>query len=43
MIDDDESGAVGGMRNGKENRITRRKPAPASLCPSQISHDFTWD
>jgi hypothetical protein len=28
---DDESGAVGGML-GRENRSTRRKPAPVPLC-----------
>jgi hypothetical protein len=42
MIDDDY-GVVGGMRIGKGNRSTRRKPAPVPLCPSQIPHDLTWD
>jgi hypothetical protein len=28
MIDDDECGAVGGMRIGKGNLNIRRKPAP---------------
>jgi hypothetical protein len=28
MIDDDECGAVGGMRIGRGNRSTRRKPVP---------------
>jgi hypothetical protein len=28
MIDDDNYGAVGGMRIGRGNRSTRRKPAP---------------
>jgi hypothetical protein len=28
MIDDGDYGAVGGMRIGKGNRSTRRKPAP---------------
>jgi hypothetical protein len=28
MIDDDDYGAVGGMRIGRGNRSTRRKPAP---------------
>jgi hypothetical protein len=37
---DDECGAVDGMRIGKGNRSTRRKPAPASLCPPQIPHDL---
>jgi hypothetical protein len=44
MIDDDDDyGAVGGMRNGRGNRNTRRKPAPVPLCPPQIPHDLTWD
>jgi hypothetical protein len=29
-------GAVGGMRIGRGNRSTRRKPAPVSFCSSQI-------
>jgi hypothetical protein len=41
MMDDDECGAVGGMRIGRGNRNTRRKPAPVPLCP-QIPHDSTW-
>jgi hypothetical protein len=41
MIDDD-CGAVGGMRIGKRNRSTRRKTAPVSLYPPQISHGLTW-
>jgi hypothetical protein len=43
LDDDDECGAVGGMRTGRETRSTRRKPAPVSLCPPQIPHDLTWD
>jgi hypothetical protein len=31
------------MRIGRGNRRTRRKPAPAPLCPPQIPHDLTWD
>jgi hypothetical protein len=42
MIDDDY-GAVGGMRIGRGNRSTRRKPALVSLCPPQIPNDLTWD
>jgi hypothetical protein len=42
MIDDDY-GAVGGMRIGRRNRSTRRKPAPVPLCPPKIPHDLTWD
>jgi hypothetical protein len=37
---DDECEAVGGMRIGKGNRSTRRKPAPVPLCPPQIPHDL---
>jgi hypothetical protein len=40
--DDDECGAVGGMRIGRENRSTRRKPNPVPLSPPQIPHDRTW-
>jgi hypothetical protein len=43
MIDNDEYGAVGGMRIRRRNRSTRRKPAPVPLCPPQIPHDLTWD
>jgi hypothetical protein len=32
---------VGGMRIGRGNRSTRRKPATAPLCPLQITHDLT--
>jgi hypothetical protein len=42
MIDDDY-GAVCGMRIGRGNRSTRRKPAPVPLCTAQIPHDLTWD
>jgi hypothetical protein len=38
---DGERGSVGEMKIGKGNRRTRRKPAPAPLCPPQISHDLT--
>jgi hypothetical protein len=41
MIDDDECGAVGGMRIGRGNRSTRRKPASLPLCPPKI-HYLTW-
>jgi hypothetical protein len=41
MIDDDECGPIGGMKIGKGNRSTRRKPAPAPLCTPQIPHDQT--
>jgi hypothetical protein len=42
MTDDDECGAVGGMRIGRGSRSTRRKPAPVPFCPPQIPHDLTW-
>jgi hypothetical protein len=29
------------MKNGRGNRSTRRKPAPAPLCPPQIPLDQT--
>jgi hypothetical protein len=38
-IDDDECGAVGGMKIGRGNRSSRRKHAPAPLCAPQIPHD----
>jgi hypothetical protein len=31
------------MKIGRENQSTRRKPAPASLCPPQIPLDQTQD
>jgi hypothetical protein len=42
MIDEDDCGAIGGMKIGRGNQSTRRKPAPAPLCPPQIPHDQTW-
>jgi hypothetical protein len=42
MIDGDVCGTVGGMRIGRENRSTRRKPAPVPFCIPQIPHDLTW-
>jgi hypothetical protein len=39
---DCEDGEFGGM-NGKGNRSTRRKPAPAPLCPPQTPVDQTRD
>jgi hypothetical protein len=41
MIDDGDCGAIGGMKIGRGNRSTRRKPAPAPLCQPQIPHDQT--
>jgi hypothetical protein len=42
MRDDDECGAVGGMRIGRGNRSIRRKAAQGALCPPQIPHDLIW-
>jgi hypothetical protein len=41
MIDDD-CGAIGGMRIGRRNRNTRRKPAPVPICLPEIPADVTW-
>jgi hypothetical protein len=41
-MDDEECGAVGGMRIGRGNRSTRRKLALVPLCAPQIPHDLTW-
>jgi hypothetical protein len=43
IIDYDERGAISGMRIGRLNRSTGRKPAPVPLCPPQIPHDLIWD
>jgi hypothetical protein len=43
MIDDYDYGAVGGLRIGRGNQNSRRKPAPVALCLPQIPHDLTWD
>jgi hypothetical protein len=42
MKDDDECGAVSGMRIGSGKESTWRNPAPVPLCPPQIPHDLTW-
>jgi hypothetical protein len=42
MIDDDEYGAVGGMRIDSGNRSTCRKPSPVPFCPPQIPHVLIW-
>jgi hypothetical protein len=39
MTDDGDCGEIGGMKIGRENRSTRRKPAPAPLCPPQSPHN----
>jgi hypothetical protein len=41
MIDEGDCGAIGGMKIGRGNRSTRRKSAPAPLCPPLIPHDQT--
>jgi hypothetical protein len=41
MIDVGDCGAIGGMEITRGNRSTRRKLAPAPLCPPQIPHDQT--
>jgi hypothetical protein len=38
---DYDDGEFGGIKIGRGNRSTRRKPAPAPLCPSQIPLDQT--
>jgi hypothetical protein len=39
MIGDGDFGAIGGMKIGRGNQSTWRKPAPAPLCPPQNPHD----
>jgi hypothetical protein len=43
MIGEGDCGATGGMKIGRGNRSTWRKPAPAPLCPPQIPLDQTRD
>jgi hypothetical protein len=38
-IDDGDCGAIGGVKIGRGNRSTRRKPTTAPLCQPQIPHD----
>jgi hypothetical protein len=38
---DYDNGEFGGIKIGKGNRSTRRKPAPVPLCPPQIPLDQT--
>jgi hypothetical protein len=38
MIGDVDCGGTGRIKIGRGNRSTRRKPAPASLCPPHIPH-----
>jgi hypothetical protein len=37
MIGDGDCGEIGGMKIGRGNRNTWRKPAPVPLCPPQIT------
>jgi hypothetical protein len=39
MIGEGDCEEIGGMKIGRGNRSTRRKPAPAPLSPPQIPHD----
>jgi hypothetical protein len=41
MIDEGDCGAIGGLKIGRANQSTRRKPAPAPPCPPQMPHDQT--
>jgi hypothetical protein len=41
MINEGDCGAIGGMKVGRGNRSTRRKPAPAPFCPPQIPRHQT--
>jgi hypothetical protein len=41
MIDDGDCEAIGGIKIGRGNRSTRRKPVSAPLYPPQIPHDQT--
>jgi hypothetical protein len=38
MDDDDECGAIGGIKIGKGNKSTGGKPVAVALCPPQIPH-----
>jgi hypothetical protein len=37
-IGDGDCGKIDGMKIGRGNRSTSKKPAPAPLCPPQIPH-----
>jgi hypothetical protein len=41
VIDDGDCEAIGGMKTGRGNQSTRKKPFPVPLCPPQIPHDQT--
>jgi hypothetical protein len=38
MIGDGDCGEICGMKIGRGDRSTRRKPAPVPLCPPQVPH-----
>jgi hypothetical protein len=40
MRDNSDCAAIGGINIGRGNRSTRRKPAPAPLCPPQTPHNL---
>jgi hypothetical protein len=40
MIGDGDCGEIDGMEIGRGNRSTRRKSAPAPLCPPKSPHDL---
>jgi hypothetical protein len=40
MRGDNDCGAIGGMRIGRGNQNTRRRPAPVPFCPPQIPDDL---
>jgi hypothetical protein len=41
LIDDGDCGAIGGMKIGRRNRSTLRKPAGEPTCSPQVPHDQT--
>jgi hypothetical protein len=43
MLGEGDCVAIGGMKIGRGNRSTWRKPAPAPLCPPQIPLDQIRD
>jgi hypothetical protein len=43
MIGEGDCGAIGGIKIGRGNRSTRRKPAPAPFCLPQIPLGQTRD
>ncbi|PNF29228.1 hypothetical protein B7P43_G10773 [Cryptotermes secundus] len=41
MIEEDDCGAIGGMKIGRGNQSTWSRRAPVPLCPTEISHNQT--